>query len=108
MERTECRRLVDRRMHDGVLGQDDVDRVEQTFVLDDARIDHRRQLRHRITTAVGKRVPDAHQLRAVIGAGTVDRSAERRVGKACVSTCRYRGPPTPYKNKNSYYNSTTH
>src|SRR3546814_17912661 len=27
------------------------------------------------------------------------RSEERRVGKECVSTCRYRGSPYPYKKK---------
>src|SRR3546814_16961066 len=29
----------------------------------------------------------------------VDRSEERRVGKACVSTCRSRWSPYPYQNK---------
>src|SRR3546814_17497553 len=31
-----------------------------------------------------------------------DRSEERRVGKECVSTCRYRWSPYPYKKKTQY------
>src|SRR3546814_15942517 len=36
------------------------------------------------------------------------RSEERRVGKECVSTCRYRWSPYPEKKKNinSFYNQT--
>src|SRR3546814_20795563 len=30
----------------------------------------------------------------------IARSEERRVGKECVSTCRYRCSPSPYKKKN--------
>src|SRR3546814_12740312 len=32
---------------------------------------------------------------------TPQRSEERRVGKECVSTCRYRWSPSPYKKKPS-------
>src|SRR3546814_16364622 len=34
---------------------------------------------------------------------TGNRSEERRVGKACVSTCRYRWSPYPYKKTNYSY-----
>src|SRR3546814_15042326 len=34
------------------------------------------------------------------------RSAERRVGKECVSTCRSRWPPSHYKKKNQYQYTT--
>src|SRR3546814_16535296 len=41
-----------------------------------------------------------------IGMGAVEgaSSAERRVGKGCVSTCRSRWSPYHYKNKNTYDN----
>src|SRR3546814_11892855 len=35
------------------------------------------------------------------------RSEERRVGKECVSTCRSRWSPYPYKKKNKLYNTHT-
>src|SRR3546814_18459924 len=34
------------------------------------------------------------------------RSEERRVGKACVSTCRYRWPPTPKTKKTNKHRNT--
>src|SRR3546814_12846249 len=49
---------------------------------------------------------DADDLRRPQGAELQDyaaacaRPAERRVGKECVSTCRSRGSPCPYKKKN--------
>src|SRR3546814_12368413 len=36
------------------------------------------------------------------------RSAERRVGKECVSTCRSRGSPYHYKKKTNNKNTNTH
>src|SRR3546814_12103012 len=36
-----------------------------------------------------------------LGTSNISRSEERRVGKACVSTCRSRGPPHPKKNKHT-------
>src|SRR3546814_16297597 len=36
----------------------------------------------------------------------VERSEERRVGKACVSTCRSRWSPDPTKNKPQHYQIT--
>src|SRR3546814_15915262 len=43
----------------------------------------------------------------VRGAGVV-RSEERRVGKECVSTCRSRGSPSPYKNKSTNRSESLH
>src|SRR3546814_17455871 len=36
-----------------------------------------------------------------------DRSDERRVGKECVCTCRYRGPPDPSNKKNKSKETTS-
>src|SRR3546814_17943433 len=61
--------------------------------------------RHRLPTGLGADVP---RLNGVLMKTTTIRSAERRVGNECVSTCRSRGSPFPYKNKkNQHIVSTT-
>src|SRR3546814_13543419 len=62
------------------------------------------------SSAVNKGRPGAWRAERVVGApsGTnavVQRSEERRVGKACVSTCRSRWSPYPEKKKESSENS---
>src|SRR3546814_11421253 len=42
----------------------------------------------------------------LVSAGAARRSEERRVGTECVSTCRYRWPPSLVKKKNIYTNIT--
>src|SRR3546814_14441728 len=60
---------------------------------------------HHRRRTLDHQVVDAHRHEidadAVVPAG-VDRSEERRVGKECVSTCRSRWSPYPYKKKNTY------
>jgi hypothetical protein len=45
---------------------------EQPFVLHDAGIDHRRQLRHDVAAAIAKGVPHTDQFGAVVGTGEID------------------------------------
>src|SRR3546814_18030478 len=45
-------------------------------------------------------IPQLDEKNLAFASTRVPRSAERRVGKECVSTCRSRWSPSPLKNKN--------
>src|SRR3546814_20822785 len=46
-----------------------------------------------VLSKIIRMVGDAHSLRAAVAQWVAKRSEERRVGKKCVSTCRYRWSP---------------
>ncbi|WP_240338889.1 hypothetical protein [Novosphingobium sp. BW1] len=49
--------LVGRRIGDEAFGNDNVNRVEQAFVLHDGGVDHRCQLQHHIAARIGESIP---------------------------------------------------